>query len=146
MFLDGLVRVVSGQSLIPVALAVNYVSNSAPSAAGVMFRELEHTWSLSLEEQIYLVWPVLLVILVRTRYALPALVTGVIASAATRVGLWAGGADVARVYIAPDARADALIVGCQLGVTIHTIRRTGTTTAAAVVVPVRRMVWIVTPS
>ena len=76
-------------------------------------------------------WPLLLVLLVRTRYAMPALVTGVIASAAIRVGLWAGGADVARVYIAPDTRADALIVGCLLGFTIHTIHRPGRTTVAA---------------
>lgn len=131
---DGLIRALSGQSLIPVAVAATYTANIAPSAFGVMLRELEHTWSLALEEQFYLLWPALMVVLVRTRFALPALVTGALASAALRVGLWAGGADAARVYIAPDTRADALLVGCLLGLTINNLHRPGRFTAAAAAV------------
>jgi peptidoglycan/LPS O-acetylase OafA/YrhL len=131
LFLDGVVRAVSGQSLVPVALAAIYTSNIAPSAIGIMFRELEHTWSLSLEEQFYLLWPATLMLLVRTRYALPVLATGALASAALRIGLWSAGAGVARVYIAPDTRADALLVGCLLGLTIHRLHRPGRLDATA---------------
>ena len=59
-----------------------------------------------------------------------ALVTGAIVSATLRVAMWVGGADAARVYIATDTRADALIVGCLLGFTIQTIHRRGRITTA----------------
>lgn len=127
---DGAFRVFSGQSLIPVALAATYTTNFALSAHGFMAAELEHTWSLSLEEQFYLLWPALLMLLIRTRNAVAALVIGALLSAALRVGLWAGGADVARVYVAPDTRADELLIGCLLGLTIHTLHRPGRITAA----------------
>jgi len=129
VLLDGLARLAAGVSLVPVVAAATYSSNIA-ATFGVPLLELSHIWSLSLEEQFYLVWPVLLLLLVRTRFAVPALAVAIIASAALRVGLLVGGAGSVRVSFAPDTRADALLVGCLLALTIHRLRRPSREVAA----------------
>lgn len=75
---------------------------------------LGHLWSLATEEQFYLLWPGLLLVLVRVRRALPVLVTLFVAVVAWRFYLVHNGAPVHRVQFAPDTRADALIAGCLL--------------------------------
>ncbi len=80
---------------------------------------IEHTWSLSIEEHFYLLWPPLLVLLVRRggqRVALVATVSLAGLSALLAPLLWAGAGSVARVYYGPDVRAQALLVGCALAV------------------------------
>jgi peptidoglycan/LPS O-acetylase OafA/YrhL len=83
---------------------------------------LQHTWSLGVEEQFYVLWPLLICALIalagrragtgRTTARLVAAVaaTGVLASA-----LWtnvlAGEASASRVYFGSDCRAQALLVG-----------------------------------
>lgn len=102
----------SGQSLIPVVIAGLYGSNFA-AAAGRNLGNLAHTWSLSIEEQFYLLWPVLLPLVARRRPAL-ILTLAAVASAALRTGLWLTGAPLARVANGTDVRADALLIGCAL--------------------------------
>ena len=79
---------------------------------------LEHTWSLSVEEQYYLLWPMVLVALLRRvhrRQRLIALVgLGVIASASWRVQVWRGASSWERPYSGLDTRADALLIGSAL--------------------------------
>jgi peptidoglycan/LPS O-acetylase OafA/YrhL len=84
-----------------------------------------HLWSLSLEEQWYLLFPpVLLVVLVwlrhRTRLLLAGLVAGAAASAAWMAVLYQPGDDPSRVYYGTDTRAATLLVGAALaaGVTL----------------------------
>jgi peptidoglycan/LPS O-acetylase OafA/YrhL len=80
---------------------------------------LDHAWSLCVEEQFYILWPVALVLLLRfgvTRKRLLAMVfTGITLSAAWRALLWHHGAHPLRLYYGSDTRADALLVGCLLG-------------------------------
>jgi peptidoglycan/LPS O-acetylase OafA/YrhL len=98
-----------------------YVSNWA-YIDGVRMTWVQHTWSLAIEEQFYLVWPVLLVLalrLVRPIRLAPALAVLMLASTAVRWSLYVSGATSLRVYEGTDARADALLAGCALAVLAH---------------------------
>ncbi len=81
---------------------------------------LGHLWSLAVEEQFYLIWP--LVFVLGLRYApqkgkLSALIlTGVLASALAMALIYQPGADPSRVYYGTDTRAFALLIGAALAV------------------------------
>ena len=63
----------SGREFVRVAfLAAFYVSNYFPQGLG----PLTHTWSLAVEEQFYLVWPVLIALTPRRR--LPSVLLGIV--------------------------------------------------------------------
>jgi peptidoglycan/LPS O-acetylase OafA/YrhL len=86
---------------------------------GLPLGVLGHTWSLAIEEQFYLIWPLVLIgLLCVRRWSVRAVLTvavlGTLASLALRVGLDHAGASFARLYFAPDTRADALLGGCAL--------------------------------
>src|SRR3546814_19321216 len=69
------------------------------------FDHINHLWSLSVEEQFYIVWPV--VLMVAGRRALPVALLGIVASAAWRAHLYDG--VWLDVYSRTDARADAFL-------------------------------------
>ncbi len=77
-----------------------------------------HTWSLAVEEQYYLFWPLIALFVVR-RWGIPKLAVtaavGAVASAALMVSLYAAGFSVDRLYYGTDTRAQALLVGSFLG-------------------------------
>ncbi|MGC1215643.1 MAG: acyltransferase, partial [Micromonospora sp.] len=91
---------------------------------------LQHTWSLGIEEQFYLVWPLLLIGLLgwaarrgrqatarrrRLGVALAVILVGAVGSALAAALLFAPDA-VDRVYYGTDTRAVALLVGAALAV------------------------------
>jgi peptidoglycan/LPS O-acetylase OafA/YrhL len=91
-----------------------------PDAGGSWFG---HVWSLSLEEQFYVIWPVCLLLLSRSSRLRAHLPTILLAGAGA-VLLWrevliARGASDLRIYFGLDTRADALLVGCALGAFRH---------------------------
>ncbi len=79
---------------------------------------LDHLWSLSIEEQFYLVWPWLLaalLYLVRNRRALTLVILGGAAvSAVVMARLYHPGYDPTRVYEGTDTRAFGLLIGAAL--------------------------------
>lgn len=83
---------------------------------------LDHTWSLAIEEQFYVLWPLLVLGLVAVRNRprlLPRRVFvvalgGAVALAGVALGLTLSGASDARVYYGTDARAPAILLGAAL--------------------------------
>jgi peptidoglycan/LPS O-acetylase OafA/YrhL len=79
-----------------------------------------HLWSLAIEEQFYLCWPVLLFALLRLlrpRWLLPGFVTAAAVSVAWRTWLtWGVGAAPRRLYLGTDTHADGLLLGAALAV------------------------------
>ena len=83
---------------------------------------LRHTWSLAIEEQFYIVFPVLLVAwLARARLGLASLravlMIGVLASAALMAVVHDPLTDTSRAYYGTDTRAQALLLGAVLALT-----------------------------
>jgi peptidoglycan/LPS O-acetylase OafA/YrhL len=77
---------------------------------------LQHLWSLSVEEQFYLVWPLLLGLLLRRGRAVAAAVTaaGVVGSVVAMALLFHPGTDPTRVYFGTDTHAFGLLLGALL--------------------------------
>lgn len=110
--------IVSGQSYI------QHFTHQAPSP-------LLHTWSLAIEEQFYLVWPLLVVLvaglavkrssragrqrrrLQRSLFTVCAVLAA--ASLARMVSLYHPGTDPSRVYYGTDTRAFVVFIGAALG-------------------------------
>jgi peptidoglycan/LPS O-acetylase OafA/YrhL len=109
------------------AAALLYVANWRMIAHGTGYFDatatpslLQHTWSLGIEEQFYLLWPLALVaVLHGRRRPLPALcLAGIAASAVTAAVLAAPGRDVGRAYYGTDTRAASLLTGALLAAAV----------------------------
>ncbi|MGO9029811.1 MAG: acyltransferase family protein [Acidimicrobiales bacterium] len=83
-------------------------------------RPLLHTWSLSIEEQFYLVWPLVVLAVLHVTRSLRVLLTitviGAVASAVEMAYLYGDGSGQSRVYYGTDTRAQALLIGAALAV------------------------------
>ena len=127
----------------------HFIAGSSNYFAASNQSPLLHTWSLAIEEQFYLVWPLVVLLVLRVsrrssrrngvepdrRKRLSALlaisVTGTAASALWMWHLTPAGASVLRAYYGTDTRAQALLVGASIAVTLQLLQlRDGPTTTA----------------
>ncbi len=109
---------------VDVLAALTYVTNWYLIVDGQSYFEswgrpslLQHLWSLAIEEQFYLLWPLLFaggVRLLRPQGLLVALLAGAAASAALMAFLYQSGADQSRIYYGTDTRAMGLLLGSAL--------------------------------
>jgi peptidoglycan/LPS O-acetylase OafA/YrhL len=119
---DGIAAVLYVSNWHQIGAGANYFAASGPVSP------LQHTWSLAIEEQFYLVWPLVALGLVwlvyrrgrsqaRALQALLALtVTGAAASAVDAAVLFNGGSGLNRVYMGTDTRASSLLIGASLAI------------------------------
>jgi peptidoglycan/LPS O-acetylase OafA/YrhL len=126
---DGIATVLYVSNWHQIAAGANYFAASGPVSP------LQHTWSLAIEEQFYLLWPVVAFGVVWLVYrrgrsqarALQALlavtVTGAVASAVDAAILFNGGTGLNRVYMGTDTRAFGLLIGASLAIGLSLARR-----------------------
>jgi peptidoglycan/LPS O-acetylase OafA/YrhL len=99
------------------ALSALFLGNIAKTVGWTF--QLPHLWSLGMEEQFYLVWPLTLVVLLtlrasrRTIFAFA--VGGAIAAMIARVALAATGSTSSFVLFYSPLHSDGLLIGCALG-------------------------------
>jgi peptidoglycan/LPS O-acetylase OafA/YrhL len=107
-----------------IAITLGYASNWANAFRWLPMAQLSHTWSLAVEEQFYLIWPPVLVWLMRRRlpYLGWWLVIAALVSVAERFLLAGLGASENRLYNGLDTRADALLWGAAAAVAFHHAR------------------------
>jgi len=103
-------------------------------------RPLLHTWSLSIEEQFYLVWPLVVLGVLHwgrsLRTLLVVTVAGALASAVAMAVTFGNGSGESRAYYGTDTRAQALLIGAALAIVLaHPLprRRTSHPTTTSLV-------------
>lgn len=111
--------------LLDVAVAFFYVSDywRAFGLPGLWYTS--HTWSLSVEEQFYLLWPLTLLLCLRwagiSWRTLGAILALAFCFALWRAWLTYDGATIVRLYSSFDTRADALLFGGALAVAMKLV-------------------------
>lgn len=94
-----------------IVMAATYLMNWNRAFALWPQADLGHTWSLSMEEQFYLLWPLLFATLLSKRpLKWIAIIVGAIVI--WRSGLTLTGSDPERTYNGFDTHADSLMIGC----------------------------------
>lgn len=107
-------------NFIEAVIAFFYVGNILQAFSMYDFYFISHTWSLAIEEQFYIVWPIMLFILLRVsknmrHIAFVALFLATL-SLFSRIYLSTNGALPVRLYYGFDTRSGALMVGSALGI------------------------------
>lgn len=114
-----------------VGVALTYTANLAILLEGVQYLgALTPVWSLAVEMQFYVVWPLVLVWLLRRRVDRRALTAGTAVVALGCLSLFwlletepQRGLGIAETYFRPDARFGELLCGCTLALLLSLHRR-----------------------
>jgi peptidoglycan/LPS O-acetylase OafA/YrhL len=99
-----------------ILIGSNYFAQSGPVSP------LTHTWSLAIEEQFYLVWPLVVLAVMKLTRSLGTLlficVVGALASAGEMAVLYRDGSSITRLYYGTDTHAQSLLIGATLAVSL----------------------------
>ena len=105
-----------------IAATLFYVANWVQVVLGLHHPVLGHTWSLAVEEQFYILYPLLLIRFLRTkanhRWLLLYFSTVIAGVVLNRFWIWQGTASYDRAHMSLDTRADALLIGCFVAVLV----------------------------
>jgi peptidoglycan/LPS O-acetylase OafA/YrhL len=128
------------QAAQEVAVVIFYIANWTRAFEAGVPKALGHTWSLSVEEQFYMVWPGILLVTLTVRpfrqFACCAVLTLVAVVILWRAHLTAAGAAVDRLYFGTDTRADAFLIGAAVALALSVPR-----VASHVAAPARYL-WV----
>ena len=126
---DGIATLLYISNWHQIAAGTNYFAASGPVSP------LQHTWSLAIEEQFYLLWPLVVLAvlgLARRRGAterrslqvlLGLSLTGAVLASVEMALLFDGGHGLDRVYYGTDTRATGLLFGASLAIALAIRRR-----------------------
>ncbi|ELP62314.1 acyltransferase family protein [Streptomyces turgidiscabies] len=111
-------------AVLAAVSVVNLVRAGEAGPYSDLTSPLSHTWSLGVEEQFYLAWPLLFLLLLRRTTARKVLAwVGALCVVPLlwRLALWDPSA-AHRIYNGPDTRADQLLIGALLAVVLARLR------------------------
>jgi peptidoglycan/LPS O-acetylase OafA/YrhL len=112
------------QAAQEVAIVLLYVANWTRALDAGVPKALGHTWSLSIEEQFYTAWPLVVLAILSfkssARFAFRFIVALALAVACWRACLAVEGISADRLYFGTDTRADALLIGAGLAFALAT--------------------------
>lgn len=106
----------ASETLNGVLYTLFYVANWAqapPNPLGI--GPLSHAWSLSVEEQFYIVWPLALILILKLKnkgVIVAIVVSLIVASLAASIWQWNAGGSYLRIYLGSDTRAHGILIGC----------------------------------
>jgi peptidoglycan/LPS O-acetylase OafA/YrhL len=115
-------RTIRGDALASIAYVANWRFIFSGSSYFAQFQApspLRHVWSLAIEEQFYLIWPLIVMAVLKLRNgsmrALAIVAGGMLAGSVLLMTLlYEPGRDPSRVYYGTDTRAQSLLVGALL--------------------------------
>lgn len=98
-------------------VALSYTSNVVMTVTDKMLAHMAHTWSLSMEEQFYLFWPLVLVFMLHRGWDRKKIVfvTAALAACSTLVWIFSG----EDFPYNPLAKGGALLAGCIAALVVH---------------------------
>jgi peptidoglycan/LPS O-acetylase OafA/YrhL len=122
------------ETLTGVLTSLTYTSSPVAAAGGSGLGAMIPTWSLSVEEYFYFLWPLLLLALMTRAGERLRIAVGSIALLTIVYRWWAplgAGWDITRIAYGADTRAEQLVIGCSLAVVLPRTGRTIRTGVAA---------------